>query len=927
MEILNSVSLRKGKKGEQSKLLSTLSAPIQFLPREEKDEFWVASNADFFEFQGIKQLRRNAVRLSKNCKLANGIIDRGDYLPEPDNEYVDLMSALQAQEPAGLELSFYPLIPPIINTFCSEFAKRNSKITFYNTDEFSHNEKDAEKISQISDFLLADAEKQLLTKMIEQGLDPNDPSVQQQMEQQLSAENLKSLPEIHTFFNKTYRSLSEEWAMHQYHSDKERFKMDELEERSFRDSLITDREFWHFRMMEDDYDIELWNPLTTFYHKSPTIRYMSQAHWIGNIDMLTIADVVDKYGYMMTEKQLSTLEAVYPVRAAGYAVGGYQNDGSYYDNTRSHEWNVNMPGLSYRQMVSKGDMFARGRDVINWINGQSEDYNDIGSTFLLRCSTIYWRSQRKVGHLTKIRENGEVIVDIVDESYKITDKPVYNNLLVKNKNADTLVFGEHIDWIWINQVWGVVKIGPNHPSWWGMKNPMGVSPMYLGVGSNVAGPLKFQFKGDKTLYGCKLPVEGCVYSDYNSRSVALIDLLKPYQVGFNLVNNQIADICIDELGSVVVLDQNALPQHSLGEDWGKNNYAKGFTVMKNFQILPLDTSVANMEGQISNQVPFNKLDLSQTERLMSRVQLANHFKQAAYESIGVTPQRMGQEMGRQTATGAEQNLNASYAQTEVYFTRHSDHLMPRVHQMRTDLAQYYQSTKPSIRLQYVTSKDERVNFQINGTDLLNKDLGVIATTDSLTKSLLEEFKAQMIRNNTAGATIYDLGALMFNGDSKAEIMSVLKDMEDKAAKAKEEDRNHELQMQQQEIQAAEREKQLEMDQASLEKEKDRRTNIIIAEIRAAGYGAAVDKNENMQSDYLDALGEIQKQDAFQQEMGLERQKEQAKQNLNDDKQKVQREKMQNQLRLKEMDLQIARENKSQSEIAARKKQQEKNKKK
>jgi predicted CoA-binding protein len=31
---------------------------------------------------------------------------------------------------------------------------------------------------------------------------------------------------------------------------------------------------------------------------------------------------------------------------------------------------------------------------------------------------------------------------------------------------------------------------------------------------------------------------------------------------------------------------------------------------------------------------------------MSRVQLANHFKQQAYEVIGVNPQRMGQQLSQ-----------------------------------------------------------------------------------------------------------------------------------------------------------------------------------------------------------------------------------------------------------------------------------------
>jgi hypothetical protein len=71
---------------------------------------------------------------------------------------------------------------------------------------------------------------------------------------------------------------------------------------------------------------------------------------------------------------------------------------------------------------------------------------------------------------------------------------------------------------------------------------------------------------------------------------------------------------------------------------------------------------------------------------MSRIQLANHFKQQAYEVIGVNPQRMGQQLSQQTATGVEQAVAASYAQTEVFFMQHCDYLMPRVHQMRTDLS-------------------------------------------------------------------------------------------------------------------------------------------------------------------------------------------------------------------------------------------------
>jgi hypothetical protein len=916
MQVLNALQMKSGKKAEYNRM-GSITQPLQFLPKKEKDAEWTAWNLDWLEWNGLKQIRRNARRLMKNYKLAKGVIDKTDYIMEDDNEMRDLVDTLMKEDVSALELKFYPIIPNVINVLTSEFAKRNTKITFQGKDEYSYNEMLEQKRAQVEQVLFQQAEQKLLAKMLEQGLDQNDPEVQQQMQQQLSPENLKTLPEIQNFFDKDYRSMAEQWAVHQFKVDEERFKMDELEERGFRDMLITDREFWHFKMNDDDYDVELWNPVLTFYHKSPEARYISQGNWVGKIEMMTIADVIDRYGYVMTQEQLESIEAIYPVRSAGYPLQGYQNDGSYYDATKSHEWNTNMPGLAYRQFVSMYDNFIyNGGDIINWIMAENEDYAPMGAAFLLRVTTAYWKSQRKVGHLTKIMENGEVVTDIISEDYKVTDKPIYDTTLVKNKTKDNLVFGEHIDWIWINQTWGGVKIGPNHPSFWGMNNPGGINPMYLGIDQNKIGPLKFQFKGDSTLYGCKLPVEGAVFNDRNTRSTSMVDLMKPFQIGYNIVNNQIADILVDELGTVIMLDQNALPKHSLGEDWGKNNFAKAYVAMKNFQMLPLDTSITNTENALNFQ-HFQVMNLEQTQRMLSRIQMANYFKQQCFEVIGITPQRLGQQIGQtDTAKGIEQAIAGSYAQTETYFMQHSDYLMPRVHQMRTDLAQYYHSKKPSLRLQYMTSADEKVNFEINGTDLLLRDINIFCTTKANQRAILEQMKQLAMSNNTAGASIYDLGNIM-QTESVGELTNTLKSIERKTNELKQQEQQHQQQMQEQEMQTRLQEKQMQLDHDMQEAEKDRRKDILIAEIKSAGYGAMQDINQNMQSDYMDALGEIQKSQEFQETMNLQNTKETNRMSNDREKAQIEREKLQAQMRMKQMDMDIARENKNKFDVKSK----------
>jgi hypothetical protein len=904
MQIINALQAKKGAKTQQNRM-GSITQPLQFLPKTDKTEEWAAWNLDWLEWQGLKQIRRNARRLMKNYKLAKGIIDRTDYIVEENNEYRDIVETLVKEDFSALELKFYPIIPNVINVLVAEFAKRSTKLSYRAIDDFSYNEMLEQKRAQVEQTLMADASTKMMAAMLEQGLDPESEEAQQQM----SPENMKSLPEIEQFFKKDYRSMVEQWASHQHAVDTERFRIDELEERGFRDMLITDREFWHFKMMEDDYEVELWNPVISFYHKSPDIRYMSQSNWVGKTDMFTVADVIDKFGHVLTQEQHEALENVYPIRSGGYNIGGLQNDGSFYDGTKSHEWNTNMPSLAYRQYTSfMAGNILDGSDVITQILAEGEDYYDQGTAYLLRVTTTYWKSQKKVGHLVKITEEGEVTNEIISEDYTITDKPIYDTRLFKNKSKDNLLFGEHIDWIWINEVWGGVKIGPNVPSFWGMNNPGGFSPIYIGVNRNHIGPLKFQFKGDNSLYGCKLPVEGSVFSDRNTKSTALLDLMKPYQIGYNIVNNQIADILVDELGTVIMLDQNSLPKHSLGEDWGKGNYAKAFVAMKNFQILPLDTSITNTENAL-NFSHFQKLDLAQTERLMSRIQLANYFKQQAYEVIGVNPQRMGQQLSQTTATGVEQAMAASYAQTEMFFIQHCDYLMPRVHQMRTDLAQYYHSTKPSARLTYVTTADEKVNFEINGTDLLLRDLNIAVSTNANHRSILEQLKQMALQNNTTGASIYDLGKVV-QSDSIAQLNSALKESEQKVQAQKQAEMQQQQQMQEQQLQQQQELEKMKIDSVAAENEKNRQRDILVAEIRAAGYGATSDVDKNEMSDYQDAMKDIRDTEQYQEQSGLQREKETNRMTIENQKGQLEREKIQAQKEIADKQLQIAQENKN-----------------
>jgi hypothetical protein len=257
---------------------------------------------------------------------------------------------------------------------------------------------------------------------------------------------------------------------------------------------------------------------------------------------------------------------------------------------------------------------------------------------------------------------------------------------------------------------------------------------------------------------------------------------------------------------------------------------------------------------------------------MSKIRQAQWIKEEALSSIGLNPQRMGTPIEQtQTATGIEQAIAASYAQTEQYFIQHSDELMPRVHQMRTDLAQFYQSTNPSIRLQYVTKEDEKVMFMLNGEELIGRDINVTCHTRVGMRNILENIKQMMLKDNTTGSTLWDR-IRTIKADDMVDLENGLKAMENRYEKEQAEKSQQEQQAQQ-----AEQEHQAQMQQQAQQfeaeqKQLDRDARIQEAQIRAAGFSGAVDLDQNKQNDYMDNLKIIQGQQYHTEKMNMEREK-------------------------------------------------------
>jgi hypothetical protein len=117
-------------------------------------------------------------------------------------------------------------------------------------------------------------------------------------------------------------------------------------------------------------------------------------------------------------------------------------------------------------------------------------------------------------------------------------------------------------------------------------------------------------------------------------------------------------------------------------------------------------------------------------------------------------------------------------------------------------------------------------------------------------------------------------------------------------------------MQQEQLASQEKQQQA-LIQAEAEKQaRQLENNVVVAEIRSAGFGAAVDVNKNEMSDYQDAMKDIRQSEQYQEQTNLQREKQSAENMRSSQKMSIEQQKIQAQKDIAEKQLQIARENKN-----------------
>jgi hypothetical protein len=731
--------------------------PDQFkTDKEKQDESWIKNTMDYFANKAYAEYVKNRDTFVKNYDLIKGILRMEDFYQEPQvKSFTDMLTA-DLQLPAYVKM--YSIMTTPVNELVGEITKRPDTFRVKAFDDDSKSEELQFKTDILQQYVINEARK----KIMEQAAIGGQEMEPEQLEQ-ITMEQVKDVLD-------SYTSVAEKWANHVLTCQKAEFNIKEKSEDAFRDMLISGREFYH--IYEDNsklgFNIEVANPKNTWFLTTPDRKWISDptgraqgAYAAGTVQVMELSEIIESIPDL-TKEEIDHLRSslqdygLINVRESNLgnpdAIPGI--DSVMYDTYD--------PLVLQTRMIIESEM-KENNDGLKDFLGLTSNVSSFGYKYVVvRC---YWISKKKIGKVVYTDELGNEQSVLVDENYK----------------SGTIPTQQSLEWGWINEWYQGTKIGPDI----------------------------YHIKPFKLLSYC--PIIGTTFEVKNTEAKSLVDLMKPFQVLYNVCMNQLYKLLEKEVGKVYLTSIRHVPVPKDGDAQDALDIWE--MEARNRGVVFIDDSPENLKSPSSfNQ--FRDIDLTRTQEIQSRYQLAQQLKSECWELVGMTRQRMGSIAASESATGVNAAVQQSYSQTEPLFVAH-EYVMGQLYQAIIDAALYTESKKPQSTLSYITSEGESAFVQVNGSDLKFRDLKVFLTNRPEDKQMFDELRglSQAVIQN--GGSLYDVIEL-YSTKSMRAMKKVFKELRDRQIQVQ----DQQMQQQQQQIEQQREIAAAQLQQAMLQKQQD-----------------------------------------------------------------------------------------------------------
>jgi hypothetical protein len=832
--------------------------PDQFKTEKEKqDESWIKNTMDYFSNKAYAEYIKNRDTFVKNYDLMKGILRMEDFYQEPEvKSFTDILTS-DLELPSYVK--HYSILTTPVNELVGEISKRPDTYKIKAFDDDSKSEELQFKTETLQKYVINKVQQKIAMNAAMQG-EEIDPEQLQEMTMEQVQDQLDS-----------YTSIAEKWGNRILTCQKADFNLKEKSEDAFRDLCISAREFYH--IYEDNskvgYNIEVANPKNTWFLTTPDRKWISDttgraqgAYAAGTVQVMELSEIIESIPEITKEEidhLRSSLQDYGLINVRESNLGNPEatpgNDSVMYDTFD--------PLVLQTRMIIESEI-KENNDGLKDFLGLTNNVSSFGYKYVVVRS--YWISKRKVGKLIYVDEMGNEQSTLVDETYKSKSIPTQISL----------------EWGWVNEWYQGTKIGPDI----------------------------YHVKPFKLLNYC--PIIGTTYEVKNTEAKSLVDLMKPFQVIYNVCMNQLYKLLEKEVGKVQLMSLRHIPIPKDGDAQDALDIWE--MEARNRGVVFIDDSPENLKAPSSfNQ--FTSLDLTRTQEIQSRYTLAQQMKLECWELVGMSKQRMGSIAASETATGTNTAMQQSYSQTEPLFIAH-EYVLGQLYQAIIDASLYIESAKPQSTLSYITSEGESAFVQVNGADLKFRDLKVFPTNRPEDTQMFNELRqlAQPLMQN--GGSLYDVIEL-YSTKSIREMKKTFKDLRDKQEAQQQQAQQMEQQKLQQQGQIAEAQMQQVAQQAqeqianeNYQNELDRINKKEVALINALGRNenAAVDADNSGVADALEVSKLSNDQNKAAQAYQLKMQEIQSKLKESSDKKEIEMEKLKVARENMANDLAVAKEN-------------------
>lgn len=733
--------------------------PQQKLPLSKKNEKWQHDCVNYIIGEGNivsgGQTHTAHGEMQTYYNLYNSIFDEKDFKK--------ITNPFKVEEGFPATPQDFNIIRPKIDLLIGEETKRPLNFRVVRTSQEATSE-------------LMETQKQLLMQYMQAAVMAQmGPEEQQQFQEQLQNGEIMPPEQIAKYMDKDYKDVVENTAYHTLTYLREKLGIDNEFIKGWKDALISGQEVYYVGVLNAEPYMERVNPMYFSYDKSPDLEFIEDGAWCCRRMRLPITEVYDRYYDKFTEKDLIKLEELinavpannlgeHGIRDDFRGIQLHFHDNPIYDEKGNHNVNV-------------------------W-----------------HCC---WKSFKKINYVTTQDEQGQMQVDIVDETYQ----PTGNEISIEPD--------------WVIEVWEGYRCS---------------NDLYFGIQ-----PIEYQHVSIDNPNSQKLPYCGAVYSNTNSRPRSLVSILKPLQYMYIVLWYRLELAIARDKGKVVNMDVTQIPK-SMGitvDKW--MHYLSSVGV--NF-INPYDTqwNVPGREG--GKPAQFNQitaLDLTMSNVIAEYIQLMDKIEQLAGTISGITEQRQGAISTSELVGNVERSVTQSSHITEPLFWVHAQVKRHVLNMLLNTAKGAWQATGKD-KLQYIFDNGERAFLNVT-QKFYYEDMDVFVSDTSKDLENIQKLQQLIQPAMQNGASLLEAAEILTN-DNFNIIKQKLKDMqtrqEQQAQQQQQAQAEQEQKIQEMQNQAKEQELMLQeaqMDLTRYQIDQDNATKIAVAEISA--YRGTEDKDANM----------------------------------------------------------------------------------